>query len=55
MLRLVRELQQGKEPVAAANGTLYDVRPATVVLPVGQPVGGEYFRTREQREAAAAE
>jgi phthalate 4,5-dioxygenase oxygenase subunit len=55
MLRLARELLEGKEPVAASKGALYAVRPATVVLPVNEQVGPEFFRTREQVEVVPVE
>jgi nitrite reductase/ring-hydroxylating ferredoxin subunit len=55
MLRLARELTQGREPVAASQGRLYDVRPATVVLPIGETVSRKFFRTRDRLEAVPAE
>lgn len=38
MLRLARELEEGRPPAAAADGGLYNVRSASLLLPVDVPV-----------------
>jgi phthalate 4,5-dioxygenase oxygenase subunit len=38
LLRLAREMEQGRAPTAAQGGALYNVRPVTVLLPEDVPV-----------------
>ncbi|MEA3025461.1 MAG: phthalate 4,5-dioxygenase [Alphaproteobacteria bacterium] len=38
MLRLAKELMEGKEPAAAAKGALFNVRSVTCVLPTSVPI-----------------